>query len=180
MPADEPTTAVSPTKLRFMTPDMCQIHLGNHNALHVTVLNERIYGGVYAAYDFPVHHSEEYISLIQSRGKDEDIEIGVIRDLSEFPKEQADLVRQALARRYFIHTIIKINHLRWQHGFVAVDAQTNKGHVEFLMKWQTDRAVDYGQKGKVLIDLDDNRYLIPDLTALPLADLRRFKRIIYW
>lgn len=169
-----------PTELRFVTPDMCVIHLGSHGALHVTVANERIYGGVYAAYDFPVHHDERYISLIQSRGKGEDVEIGIIRDLSQFPADQTELIREALARRYFMHTVTRINRMGWEYGFVSMDVETDKGRVEFLMKWQTHRAVDYGPRGKVLIDVDENRYLIPDLSALSPAERNRFTRIIYW
>ena len=37
------------TQIRFLTPENCRIHLGNLGALHVTVMNEGIYGGVYTA-----------------------------------------------------------------------------------------------------------------------------------
>ena len=57
-----------PTQVRFLTPDMCRIHLGNLGALHVTVANDAIYGGVYAAYAFPVAYPGGYISLIHSVG----------------------------------------------------------------------------------------------------------------
>jgi len=59
-------TGPRPTELRYLTPDMCRVHIGSLGAMHVTVLNERIYGGTYAAYAFPVAHPEEFISLIQT------------------------------------------------------------------------------------------------------------------
>ena len=169
-----------PTELRFLSPETCKIHLGNLSALHVTMVGERIYGGVYAAYAFPVAHAERYISLIHSSGEGEDVEIGIIRELADFPPDQADLVRAALARRYFIHTITKINKVGWRYGLVAFDVQTDKGPVEFFLRWKHDRAVDYGRTGKVLIDMSDNRYLIPDLDALPPRERADFTRIIYW
>jgi len=177
-PADA-ASEVSQTEIRFLTPDMCRIHLGTHEALHVTVKNERIYGGVYAAYAFPVRHPEGYISLIHST-TDEEMEIGVIRNLTDFPEADAALVRQALERRYFVHTIVDINRVGWKYGFVFLDVETDKGHAEFLMPWRHDRAFDYGQGGKVLIDVDDNRYLIPDLDKLPLRQRNEFQRYIYW
>jgi hypothetical protein len=144
-------------------------------------MNERIYGGVYAAYAFPVAHPQGYVSLIHCVEEDkQEIEIGVIRDLSEFPAEQADLVRTALARRYFIHNIQAINHIGWKYGFVAMDVDTDKGPVSFLMRWQSDRAVDYGHRGKVLIDVEENRYLIPDLDKLSDRERADFTRYIYW
>ena len=170
---------VSPTQLRFLTPTMCRIHLGTHEALHVTVLNERIYGGVYAAYAFPVAHPDEYISLMHVGG-DEEMEIGIIRNLNEFPEDDAALVRQALTRRYFVHVIRHIREVGWKYGFVHMEVDTDKGPADFLMPWRHDRAFDYGRRGKVLIDVDDNRYLIPDLNALSAGELQEFRRYIYW
>ncbi len=170
---------ISQTEIRFLTPDMCRIHLGTHDALHVTVKNERIYGGVYAAYAFPVRHPDSYISLLHTTS-DEEIEIGIIRDLGTFPEADATLVRQALERRYFVHTITHIHHVGWKYGFVFLDVETDKGHAEFLMPWRHDRAFDYGSRGKVLIDVDDNRYLIPDLEKLPAKERNEFRRYIYW
>ena len=168
------------TQLRYLLPDVCRVHLGSHGALHVTVRDERIYGGVYAAYAFPVAHPDKYVSLIYSAGSGPDVEIGVIRDLDEFPPEQARLVREALGRRYFVHVITAIRHVGWKYGFVAIDVDTNKGPASFLIRWQHDRAVDYGRKGKVLIDVDQNRYLIPDQDQLPSSQKAQFQRYIYW
>jgi hypothetical protein len=177
-PKPEPAEP-EPTQVRFLTPDVCNIHLGTHEALHVTVKGERIYGGVYAAYAFPVARPDAYISLIHVGGEDE-IEIGIIRDLAEFPEAAARLVRQALARRYFVHTITRIRHIGWKYGFVAMDVETDKGPASFLMPWSHDRATDYGRAGRILIDVENNRYLIPDLNRLSPRERREFQRYIYW
>lgn len=179
--APEANGKPNPTVARYLTPGTCKIHLGTHGALHVTVMNDRIYGGVFAAYAFPVAYPDKYISLIHSAGEDkEQIEIGIIRDLEEFPPEQVELVRQALRRRYFVHSIQAIKKIGWKYGFIAIKAGTDKGDVNFLMNWTTDRAVDYGRRGKILIDVNDNRYLIPDLDALDPKQLSDFQRYIYW
>ncbi|HUS47354.1 MAG TPA: DUF1854 domain-containing protein [Phycisphaerae bacterium] len=170
----------SPTQLRFLTPKVCKVHLGVHSALHVTVKDERIYGGVYAAYAFPVAYPNGYISLLHRSGEGDDVEIGIIRDLKEFPQDQAELVRRALDRRYFVHTITAINEIGWKYGLVSMDVETDKGNAKFLMQWRHDRAVDYGRRGKVLIDVDQNRYLIPDLGRLSPGERSDFTRVIYW
>jgi len=169
-----------PTHLRYLMPDLCRIHLGSYKALHVTVKGERIYGGVYAAYAFPVAHPDRYISLLYAVEEDKDAEIGIIRDLKDFPEDQGRLVREALRRRYFIHTITRIHQIGWKYGMVALDVQTDKGRVDFMMRWQHHRAVNYGHRGKVLIDLNENRYLIPDLDALSPRERNDFTRVIYW
>ena len=176
----QPLSAPPRTEVRYLSPDMCRIHLGSLDALHCTVMNEGVYGGVYAVYVFPVAHANGYISLLQRRPDREDFEVGIIRDLDAFSAEEQRLIRFALARRYFIHTITRIYEVGWKFGFVFMDVDTDKGRVEFLMKWQQDRAVDYGDAGKVLIDMNENRYLIPDLAKLTPAERADFTRIIYW
>lgn len=168
------------TVLRYLTPDTCTVHLGSYDTLHVTVEGDGTYGGVFTAYAFPVAHRDRYISLLWTSEEGEDLEIGIIRDLGEFPDDQADLIREALRRRYFIHTITKIHHVGWKYGFVAMDVETDKGPVSFMMRWRTHQAVSYGQRGKVLIDVNRNRYLIPDLDELSPRERKDFTRIIYW
>jgi hypothetical protein len=171
---------VDRTKVRFLTPDMCRIHLGNHGALHVTVKDERIYGGVFAAYAFPVAHPEGYVSLLHAIDEKEEFEIGVIRDLKDFPPSDADLVRAALRQRYFVHTITRLKWIGWEYGYICLDVETDKGPARFYVRWATDRAVDYGRRGKVMLDVDDNRYLIPDLDKLTPKERSEFTRFIYW
>jgi len=172
--------AIDRTRTRYLTPDICRIHVGKHGALSVTVKGEKTYGGVYAAYAFPVVHTNKFISLMQSIGEGEDLEIGIIRDLNEFFWDQVALIREALARRYFIHTITKINDMGLDHGLIALDAETDKGRVKCLVQWKGDRAVDYGRRGKLLIDVDGNRYAIPDVEELSPGERSAFTRLIYW
>jgi hypothetical protein len=39
---------------------------------------------------------------------------------------------------------------------------------------------DYGTTGKILVDVEANRYLIPDTSALPAHDRQVYQRYIYW
>lgn len=171
---------LDPTVARYLTPDTAKIHLGGRNALHVTVLNDRIYGGVYAAYIFAVRQPRKFVSLRYKNAKGEDIEVGIIRDLAEWPDADRSLVEEALHRHYFVHTITRIHHVGWKYGYIAFDVQTDKGPAQFLMRWQTDRAHDYGRGGKVLLDVDENRYLIPEVNALATREREEFLRYVYW
>ena len=179
-PVAAPAILPNPTVTRYLTPEIAKIHLGTRGALHVTVKNERIYGGVYAVFLFPVRHPNQLISLRHQTSKGDDVEVGIIRDLSEWPEENRALVQESLRRHYFIHTITKLLHIGWKFGFVWFDVETDKGPADFLMRWQHDRAVDYGERGKILLDVDDNRYLIPDVDALPEGERSDFTRYIYW
>ncbi len=177
--ADGRAPAADRTQIRFLTPANCRIHLGNLGALHVTMKGEGIYGGIYTAYAFPVAHPNGYISIVQTAG-DQDTEVGVIRDLSEFPESDAALVREALNRRYFVHTVTRLKSIEMKYNMLYLEVSTDKGEISFFMRWAQDRAVDFGQNGKVLIDVDDNRYLIPDLDQLSARERVDFQRYIYW
>jgi hypothetical protein len=48
------------------------------------------------------------------------------------------------------------------------------------MRWSQSHVQDFGDTGKVLIDLDDNRNLVPDVEALPPKEKELFLRYVYW
>jgi ATP-binding cassette subfamily B protein len=165
---------------RWLTPDLARVHLGNHGALHVTVRDERIYGGVYAMCCFPVRHPREYLSLRYLDHEKREIEVGLIRRLSDWPAEAQRLISESLLKRYFVHTIRSIYGIEIFSSYLSFDVDTDLGPVQFIMRWQHDRAQDYGAAGKMLLDTDENRYLIPDVQKLPENERRLFQRYIYW
>ena len=168
------------SRLRYLDPLICRFYPGNFAALHLEITGIWVYGGVYAAYCFPVARRSEFIGIIQSRRTGDDLEIGIVRRLDDFPEDQAELVRMALRRRYFFHTISHIRRIGWDGGYVSMLVDTDKGSASFLMRWSNDRAVSFGRSGKLLIDVNDNRYLIPNIGELPARERRAFTRIIYW
>jgi len=180
----EQSYTITPTSTRYLTPEDAIIHLGNRGALHVTMKRGelRIYGGVYAVYLFPVRHNGKFISLRHTvpGEKNEDVEIGIILDLAQWPAEAQALIQDALKRHYFIHEIQRIHHVGMKFGFIEMDVETDKGHRVFLMHWRGDQAVDYGRKGKIILDVDQNRYLIPDINNLDPHERSEFERYIYW
>jgi hypothetical protein len=48
------------------------------------------------------------------------------------------------------------------------------------MRNSHSQAQEYGENGKLLLDVDDNRYLIPDVDALPRRQHLLFRRYVYW
>ncbi len=165
---------------RWLTPGVARVHLGNRRALHVTVMNERIYHGAFALRCMPVRHPLRYISLRYLDAEDREQEIGLVRDSSEWPAEAQQLIRQALLRRYFVHTIEQIESIDQWHNFLTFRVNTDLGPMEFVLRYSQDSAQDYGLSGKMLLDVEENRYLIRDLTALPQRDRQLFERYIYW
>jgi ATP-binding cassette, subfamily B, bacterial len=48
------------------------------------------------------------------------------------------------------------------------------------MRWSQSHVQDFGERGKVLLDLDDNRFLVPDVETLPPRERDLFQRYVYW
>ena len=165
---------------RWLTPEIAKIHMGNLNALHVTVMYEGIYGGVAAMRCMPVQHPSEFLSLRYYDEENREVEVGLIRRLSDWPEPAQELVRVALMKRYLLHTVLKLERIELYNGYLNVEAETDLGPVDFMMRWQPDRAHDYGARGKMLIDTEQNRYLIADVDALVGAERRLFFKYIYW
>ena len=48
------------------------------------------------------------------------------------------------------------------------------------MRYEYNRVQDYGEFGRVILDTDDNRYIIPDLRLLSPDEYKAFTRYVYW
>lgn len=168
------------TGYRRLTPELAHVFEGSFSLLHVHVKGESLYRGVYAVLMFPVSHPDRFVSLRYTDARDKDQEIGVIEAIADFPPEARDAIRISLLKQYYQRLIRRIHAIDCQYGLLFFQVETDRGPESFVMPWRHDRAEDFGPSGKVLLDSLDNRYIIPDITALPPADRRTFLGYIYW
>jgi hypothetical protein len=191
------------TGTRRLNPGNCQIFQGTFSLLHCTVVGDQIYRAVFASLAFPVSHPDRFICLRyhDSDGKNKDI--GVIEDLSAFEPAAQKLILQSLRKHYYEQRVLRVLKIQVRFGLLFFDVLTDRdseGHgatgrpgasvqtdahgkgsrQQFTMRWQVDRAQDYGEQGKVLLDTFENRFVIPDLRELPTRDRVRLQRYIYW
>jgi len=168
-------------KVKWLEPSEIRIERGEHLSVDLRNMDDAsIYHGVYAALCRPVEYKDKYIS-IRYAGKDKrDTEIGIIRDLHKWPEDQKKLIEESLLRKAFIHIIKEVHDIKLFQGYLTVEVLTDLGPKSFVMKWQGECAHDYGSNGKMIIDTDENRYLIPDLGELPSGDRELFTRFVYW
>ncbi|MCG3181377.1 MAG: hypothetical protein BIFFINMI_03764 [Phycisphaerae bacterium] len=186
-PSDDPHAVSAETQerlastgVRRLTPANCQIFKGNYSLLHCTVLDDQIYRGVFASLAFPVSHPDRLISLRYHDSAGKTQEIGLIEDLNIFDADAQGLIRESLGKHYHEQTVERIARVQFRFGLLFFDVTTDRGREQFMMRWQADRAQDYGEHGKVLLDVFENRYVIPDVRKLPVRDRVRFQRFIYW
>jgi hypothetical protein len=139
-----------------------------------------VFRGVFAVNLFPATDPDDYISLrIWTRDGTEQ-EIGILRHLVEWPTEARVLVREALNRRYWLQTVTGLDDIKLEMGHLTLSVRTPHGPRNFTMRWSQAQVQDFGERGKILLDLDDNRFLVPDVEALPEREQEQFLRYVYW
>jgi hypothetical protein len=181
--ADDPLTGLGPIaghRPRWLDPRHVRVRCDARNILHLEIANERDYAGVFALRCMPVRFPERYISLRWTIEDEREQEVGLIADLAAWPPEAQRLVREALMRRYLVHVISRVREVREAHHHLMLEVETDRGPRSFTMRWSSETAQEHGERGKVLTDVDENRYVIPDVSALPADDRRAFERYIYW
>jgi ABC-type multidrug transport system ATPase subunit len=164
---------------RWLQPETARFGLGEYGTLELRVGDEK-HTGLFAVRALPASRPDEFISVRYADADGEEHEVGLIRDLRQWPDSARKLIEEALSRRYFIQTVTAVEAIDLRYGLLTFRVQTDRGPAEFTMRNSHSHAQDYGENGKLLIDVDDNRFLVADVDALPRRQQSLFRRYIYW
>lgn len=119
---------------------------------------------------FPLESPYRYISVLDP----DECEIGIIRDVDDFPHECAYMLRTELRRRYYVCDLTSVTSVRDKRGFSYWVAKTGDTEVSFTLR-DTFNSIRQAPDGTVLItDIDSNRYTLPSPERLD----RRSHRLI--
>jgi ATP-binding cassette, subfamily B, bacterial len=164
---------------RWLTPEETRLQRGERDTLKAAV-GDALYDGLFAVRALPATFPDQFISVRYADDDGQEHEVGLLRDLADWPAKDRALLEQALARRYFVRVITAIDDIESKYGLLTFQVQTDRGPVRFTMRHSHSQAQEYGENGKLLLDVDDNRYLIPDVDALPRRQHLLFRRYVYW
>jgi hypothetical protein len=123
----------------------------------------------------PVHNPDEYICVLDTEGK----EIGIIRTLTGFSSEQADLINLELNRRYYSPSISRIISAKEKMGYVYFELETTAGRRSIAVKDISRSIRRLDDKRILILDVDGNRYLIQDSLALDRASLKCIESYLF-
>lgn len=155
-------------EIRYLSPESAVFERTAGGFVSLTLDGER-YPRVFLYRSFPFTRSDEYISVRDKEGK----ELGLIRRISDFPAPVQALLGEELERRYFTPTITKIRSVKEEFGYAYWDVETDSGPRRFTVKDAHQNLLFLGPEHLLIIDVDGNRFEIPDCTALDGAS-RRF------
>ena len=119
---------------------------------------------------FPFEKLWEFISVMD----EEQREIGIIRDVTAFDEATRTLLTDELNRRYYAPEILSIISFKERYGFSYWKVKTPDGEVSFTLHDTFRSIIRAGEKRMILLDVDGNRFEIPDVDAL---DRRSYKKI---
>jgi hypothetical protein len=170
------------TGVRRLAPAETKIFEGTFSLLHCAVTGDDLYRGVFAVRMFPIRYPDQFISLRYTTTDDKEKEIGIIENLNAFDAQSQALIRASLVKHYYEQIICGIRGIEYKYGllFFKVVMAVDQTERDFIMRWSTNSAEEYGEHGKVLIDVHENRYILPDVNQLPTSERREFTSYIYW
>lgn len=121
---------------------------------------------------FPFSHKDSFLSVRECTETAK--EIGIIRELHEdFPAETAAIIEKALDKRYFMPVIEKIYSIKERSGHIYFDVKTEKGRQEFVVRGNSNAIIPFTESRLFITDVDNNRYEIPDTSALNPKELTK-------
>ncbi len=169
--------APSASEINWLTPDNASLTSRDGQP---TLTHDGETHGIFLIRTFPASRPESYLSVRTWDEDGDDYELGIIRHLEDWTIETRGLLRDALERRYLLREITAIHGMRLDLGFLECDVETPKGRMQFAMRWTSGRGPEFGENGKLLIDMDGNRWVVPDVETLPPGDREKFLQHIYW
>lgn len=180
----EPQLATDPSRepileVNMLDPDKVHFERMQYGGLSLK-LDGEVYEHLRVYRVFPLSRPDEYIAIRIGNTELEQREIGQIRDINSLDPENRALVAEELQKRYFIHTVEEIISIREEMGYFYWAVETDKGRMEFPVPIMSKYISLIGPRGRLVLDVDGNRYGIPDLDALSPHSRAIFNRYIYW
>ena len=112
---------------------------------------------------FPFSDPNMYITLLDDKEK----EVGFVRDLTEIDDDSRKVLEDCFAEYYMIPRITKLVESVDKFGSLNWVVDTDRGRATFQIRNRHSDIKQMGKSGRVIIrDANDNRYEIPDYTAL--------------
>jgi hypothetical protein len=111
---------------------------------------------------FPVTNPDMYITLLDNDEK----EVAFVRDLEELDAASAAVLKECFADYYRIPQITKLLSSNEKFGSLTWHVETDRGTVSFRIRNRHSDIKCMNGKRILVRDTNDNRYEIPDYTAM--------------
>lgn len=155
------------TIIRKLTPDNTRFIETEGKMLNAEV-DGYIFERVQVHSSFPHSDPERYISIRTRENK----EVGLIEAMDLFPEDQRELLVRQMRIRYFSPIITKIISVKDEFGYIHIAVNTDCGECRFTVRGGGGSVIHPTENKYIITDVDGNRFIIPDVTALPAKEYR--------
>jgi hypothetical protein len=126
-------------------------------------MEDKSYTEVRLTWASPLSYPGEYLSFLDGKGH----EIFMVRHPeSELPEDVWAVAQAEIARRYLNGVVHRILDAKSEFGSTYWRVVTDRGEKEFLTQSLQENAQWLSPSYLLLVDVDGNRYEIPDIHAL--------------
>ena len=142
--------------------------------LKMTLADGTVHPRIYPICSFPVENPDKLISIRSIENK----EIGMIKDLGDFPADQQALIRKEIKLRYFVPVIREIYKITEEFGIYNWETKTDRGRKAFYVRGRNDNILMRGKTRLLITDIEECRYEIPDYARLPRHSLVELDKVL--
>lgn len=146
----------------YLDPKTLQIQLAPDGTLRAILEGQQCSSRVEVLRAFPISGADKDLVLRDGGGK----EIGILVDLAGVEDSQRQMLRDSLDNRYFLPKITKIHSIFERFGSAVWKVETDRGETEITTKALHEAIYEVTPTRFLLRDTGDNRFEIPDLSAL--------------
>ena len=177
---DEAKPEIKPIQLppepehEFFEPSKLRLFGDGSGRTRATINGDRSYLDVKLVRSFPQTIPDRFWALAYQDNR----VIGVIEDPEALDKESYQTALACLETHYFAPIITAIRSLKEEFGAMYFEVETDRGPRSFVATGVRD-GIEDAETGKlILVDVDENRYRIPDWQSLDAESQRFLERII--
>ncbi len=150
-----------------MDPKTLKLFYSPKDRLRLTIDDDRSYPTVKPAWAAPLSRPNAYLALLDEKGD----EIVLLEDPAQLPPDSLEAVNAELRRRYLTSTVLSVTSARQEFGATYWGVMTDRGERDFVTQNLQENAQWFSPTHLLLIDVDGNRFEIPDLEALDQRSL---------
>jgi Domain of unknown function (DUF1854) len=176
-PADRPAPAGAGHLARpdgAIDPARVRLFRGPRGVLRCTVEGQKSVLSAKVVRVFPLARDSRWINVLDWKNK----EVCLIEDASSLDPDSQRLIEEELRAHYRVAHITRIHSVKNEYRTLYWDVQTDLGRRDFVLKFAADTILWLGPAELLLVDIDTNRFLIEDYTALDAQSRKQMEVLL--
>lgn len=140
------------------------LHLFQHplGTLRLTVADSYSYPVVRLYQAAPLSQPKRFLAFQDGKGE----EIALVPHLNDLTAPSQTIAEEELKRRYLTARVLAITGVKTEFGATYWNVVTDRGERDFVMQSLSESCVWLSETHLLLIDVDGNRFEIPDRNTL--------------